>query len=132
MRRGGAGLEGAQRLEFRRRRRRAGFELGQDGGPENPTKLYGEVGLAVGYGLGTGRQVDPPLDNAQITDKGPLFQVAFGVDYRMSRVVSIGVTLPVTFAYLYKQGSVVTDTTRWYQSLHGDAFVHLRFHIEAK
>src|SRR5690349_7966363 len=29
---------------------------------------YAEFGMGAGFGLGTGQQVDPPLDNGQLTD----------------------------------------------------------------
>ena len=35
---------------------------------------FAELGIATGFGVGTGQQVDPPLDNSQVTDKGFLVQ----------------------------------------------------------
>ena len=74
---------------------------------------YVEVGGAVGFGVGTLDQVDPPLNNEQIDDKGFLGQVWVGGGYRFNRYLSLGVQVPVQFGYLFKSG-VANDTDNQY------------------
>ena len=86
------------------------FPIG-DTPPGQKPKAFGEIGFAVGYGLGTGQQVEPPLDNSQVTDKGFIGQLSLGVDYRFSRVTSIGLVVPITYGYLFKNGEGVAANT---------------------
>src|SRR5689334_10061284 len=48
----------------------------EKGATEEPQPTgYFELGLHAAFGLGTGQQVSPPLDNAQITDKAFLLEL---------------------------------------------------------
>ncbi len=94
------------------------FALNDAPSPEENPTLYGEVGLAVGFGVGTGQQVMPPLDNDQISDKGFLAQVSFGLEHRFSRAVALGVRVPVTFGQLSKNDAPANVESSWYQSVH--------------
>ncbi|HET6612913.1 MAG TPA: hypothetical protein VFG83_13025 [Kofleriaceae bacterium] len=98
------------------------------------TPFYTEFGLALGFGMGTGQQVDPPLDNTEITDKGFVGQVTLGVGYRLTRVLAIGIEVPVRAAYLFKSGAglAANDQETQYQSLAVAGLVHLRFDIGLK
>ena len=110
------------------------FPIGDPPGPGQRPKTYAQIALDVGFGMGTGRQVDPPLDNTQITDKGPVGQLAFGAEYRFNRVMSLGMSVPIEYAYLYKNvpGSVANDSSQWYHSVHAMALLYLQFHLELK
>jgi hypothetical protein len=92
---------------------------------------YGELGLAVGFGVGTGQQVEPPLNNAQITDKGLVAQLTLGGGYRLTEFLSIGVQVPVQGAYLFKSGDglFANDESTHYQSAHVAALVNLRLRL---
>jgi hypothetical protein len=110
------------------------FPLGDTPEPGKKPKTYGEVGIAIGYGVGTGQQIVPPLDNAQLSDKGFLGQVSFGADYRLSSLFSIGITVPISYGYLFKAGNgvVANDSANQYQQINITPFVYLRLHLELK
>lgn len=85
--------------------RRGGYALG-----------YAEIGSAFGFGVGTGRQVDPPLDNSEVTDKGFVLQGGFGGGVRLNPWLSAGASVPVSLAYLIKNGpgAVANDSKNHY------------------
>ena len=94
-------------------------------------KTFAEIGLAAGYGLGTGQQVDPPLDNAQVTDKGFIAQLSLGVDYRFSNVTSIGLAVPITYGYLFKNGdgAAANDEANQYHQLAASPMIYFRVNL---
>lgn len=94
-------------------------------------RAYAELGLAVGFGVGTGQQVDPPLDRSEVTDKGFLVQSSFMIGYRLNRVISLNARLPVQYGYLFKSGDA-NDEGNQYQSLHGSVLFGLRFDLQLK
>lgn len=100
-------------------------------GKERYSPVYGELGFAIGFGVGTGQQVDPPLDNSEVTDKGFLGQVHLGLGYRLNRVLSVGLTLPVQAGYLFKSGDglAANDTGTQYYSVQGAALVNVRLSL---
>ena len=109
-----------------------GMSVDEEGIPTGGYSAYfGEVGLGVGFGVGTGQQVEPPLSNSQITDKGIVGQVTIGGGYRLSEMLSVGVQVPVQGAYLFKSGSEVfaNDEETHYQSIHAAALVNLRLRL---
>ncbi|MCG8420161.1 MAG: hypothetical protein MJE77_19700 [Proteobacteria bacterium] len=97
-------------------------------GSDRYSPVYGEVGLAVGFGVGTGQQVMPPLDNSEITDKGFLAQGHLGLGYRLNRLMSIGIRIPVQSAYMFKsgEGGAANDESTHYRSVQGAALVNFR------
>jgi hypothetical protein len=111
----------------------AGFDMDiamDDPPPKQPSRVFFELGLGVGFGMGTGQQVMPPLDNGEISDKGFVAQARLGIDYRFASVVSIGVSVPLTWGYLLKN-DVANDQSNHYQAIHGAALAHFRFRIDA-
>lgn len=92
---------------------------------------YIEMGIGTGFGVGTGQQVMPPLDNAQVTDKGFLVQASFGLGYRLNRVISIGVRVPVQAGYMFKNG-IANDSGNQYVSAQAAALLGLRFDLQLK
>jgi hypothetical protein len=97
-------------------------------------KGFFEAGLAIGFGLGTGQQVTLPLDNAQLTDKGFLVEARLGGGYNLNRVMAIGVTVPISYGYLFKSGPGVAanDDDNQYQQLQAALMVNVRFRLKAK
>ncbi|GAB4543298.1 MAG: hypothetical protein Tsb0020_55230 [Haliangiales bacterium] len=95
------------------------------------TPGYGEVGLALGYGVGTGQQVMPPLDASQVTDRGFLGQLHVGFGYRFSRYLSMGVSLPIQVGYMFKSGDglAANDTANQYYGAQGAALLNLRLTV---
>jgi hypothetical protein len=90
-----------------------------------------EFGVGTWFGLGTGQQVMPPLDNAQITDKAFLVEGRIGGGKHLSSTFDLGVTVPVSWGYFLKNGNgaVANDTSTHYQGIQGEALVFLRANI---
>jgi hypothetical protein len=92
---------------------------------------YVEFGVGGWFGLGTGQQVMPPLDNAQITDKAFLVEGRLGAGTHLSSVFDLGVSVPVSWGYFFKNGNgaAANDTSTHYRSVQGEALVVLRANI---
>jgi len=90
-----------------------------------------ELGLGGWFGLGTGQQVTPPLDNAQITDKAVLVEGRAGLGTHLSSVFDVGVSVPVSWGYFFKNGNgaTINDVSTHYQGVQGEALVFLRANI---
>jgi hypothetical protein len=67
--------------------------------------MFAELGMGAGFGVGTGQQVVPPLDNSQVTDKGFVFEGRAFVAHRLSKVFAVGLMLPAQFGYFTKSGA---------------------------
>jgi len=93
-----------------------------------------DLGLAVGYGLATGQQVDPPLDNSEITDKGFLIQASVAIRYRFNKVFSMGVRVPVQWGYMFKSGPgvVANNDDNQYQSIQGAVMLQTQIEFQLK
>lgn len=111
------------------------FELDM-GSPTKEEKKAGKGGyieLATNlfFGLGTGQQVEPPLSNDEISDKGFLLEGRLGFGKHLNKVFDIGVAFPISYSYLFKNGggAAVNDTTTHYQSIQGEALLVLRANI---
>ena len=92
------------------------FPLEEPKAGELPS-TYADLGVAAGFGVGTGQQVDPPLDNAQISDKGGLIELKVGIEKRLGKYVGLGITAPLTWGYMFKN-DVVNDVSNHYQTFH--------------
>jgi hypothetical protein len=92
---------------------------------------YVEFGAGGWFGLGTGQQVMPPLDNAQITDKAFLLEGRLGAGKHLSSVFDLGVTVPVSWGYFLKNGNgaAANNTSTHYRGVQGEALVVLRANI---
>lgn len=92
---------------------------------------YFEFGVGGWFGLGTGQQVTPPLDNAQITDKAFLLEGRLGAGKHLSSVFDFGVSVPVSWGYFFKNGNgaAVNDVSTHYRSVQGEALLVLRANI---
>jgi len=90
-----------------------------------------EFALGAWFGLGTGQQVSPPLDNAQISDKAFLVEGRLGGGKHLSSIFDVGVTVPVSWGYFFKNGNGASanDLSTHYQSIQGEALVFLRANI---
>jgi len=91
-----------------------------------------EAGTGVWFGVGTGQQVMPPLDNAQITDKGFLVDGRIGFGTHLNSVIDLGVELPVSYGYFFKNGNGVAanDTNNHYQAVQGELLGFVRFNVK--
>jgi hypothetical protein len=60
---------------------------------------YFEFGGGLWFGLGTGQQVMPPLDNAQISDKAFLLEGRIGIGTHLSNVFDLGLQVPLSYGF---------------------------------
>lgn len=97
--------------------------------PGKTPRLFGDLGIGVGYGMGTGQQVELPLDNGQLSDKGFVGELRFGLEYRLNRMLSLGLSVPVTYGYLFKNLTDANDEDNQYQSVHATGLVYLKLHL---
>jgi hypothetical protein len=113
----------------------AGLNFGFDTGSEEEKKKgesgYVAFGVGLAFGVGTGAQVDPPLDNAQVTDKGFLLEGRLNFGKHLSKVFDFGLQVPVSYGYLFKSGNGATanNTSDQYQSVQAEALLILRANI---
>jgi len=110
----------------------AGLTFGTDTGSAADKKAhkggYVDFGAYVGFGLGTGAQVDPPLDNSEVTDKGFMVEGRIGFGKHLSDVFDIGVEVPVSWGYFFKNGAANNESNQ-YQSVQINALLTLRANI---
>jgi hypothetical protein len=113
--------------------------VGEDGPPDadgkrSRPKTYIELALYGVFGVGTGQQVDPPLDKSEITDKGLLLEVDFAFGKRINSIMDIGIRVPVSAGYLFKSGNGATanDLSTHYVSVQAEALLYLRFNVKLK
>ncbi|MBS1120046.1 MAG: hypothetical protein H6Q90_2274 [Deltaproteobacteria bacterium] len=88
------------------------------------------LGATAGFGVGTGQQVDPPLSNDEVTDKGFLLTGTLGFGKHFNKMVDLGVSLPVTWGYYFKNGVAANDVSNHYQGIHGEALLYLRLNLK--
>jgi hypothetical protein len=81
-------------------------------------RVYADLGVSVGYGVGTGQQIVPPLDDGEVSDKGLVLQLRVGLEYRLNRFLGVGVMVPLGWGYLVKNDLPVTETEGHYTSFH--------------
>lgn len=107
---------------------------GAKDGAKTKSKGYVELGIGVGFGVGTDRQVDPPLDNREVGDKGFLVEGRFGAGANLGSALSIGVSLPVTAGYYFVQGedAAANEIDTQYQAIEVALLVNLRLKIKVK
>lgn len=96
--------------------------------PGGRAKTYADLALSVGFGVGTGQQVEPPLDNGEISDKGVMVELRVGVEHRFNRVVGVGLSVPFGWGYMFKN-DVVNDTENHYQTFHAMALATVSFRL---
>jgi hypothetical protein len=92
---------------------------------------YLEFGGGLWFGLGTGAQVMPPLDNAQITDKALIGEGRIGIGKHIDKVFDFGVVVPVSYGYFLKSGNgaAANDLSTHYRGFEVEALLALRANI---
>ena len=92
---------------------------------------YIEFGGYLWFGLGTGAQVMPPLDNAQITDKAFLGEGRLGFGKHLDKIFDLGVVVPVSYGYFFKSGNgaAANDLSTHYRGVEAEALLTLRANI---
>jgi hypothetical protein len=110
----------------------AGVGIQADVGDERARKQrrggFVEVAAHLVFGVGTGQQVDPPLSNDEITDKGFLVQGRLGFGKHLGRVLDVGLAVPMSWGYFLKNGldDVANDVGTHYRSFQIEGLVYLR------
>ncbi|HTJ43804.1 MAG TPA: hypothetical protein VL463_16975 [Kofleriaceae bacterium] len=95
--------------------------------PEPKPTGYFELGFHLGFGLGTGQQVMPPLDNAQLSDKAFLVEIRPGFGKLLGNGFRVGLSLPISGGYFFKSGNGATanDLSTHYQGIEAAALITL-------
>jgi len=112
-----------------------GFNFGFDTGTAEEKKLnkggYVAMGVGLAFGVGTGAQVDPPLDNSEVTDKGFILEGKLNFGKHLNKVFDIGIQVPVSYGYIFKSGNGATAnmTENQYQTVQVEVFLVLRANI---
>ncbi len=112
---------------------KTGGSESENGKPEVAPTGYFELGLHGAFGLGTGAQVMPPLDNAQITDKAFLVELRGGFGKILGHGFRLGITIPVSAGYFFKSGNGATanDLGTHYQGIEAAALITLGLQLGA-
>ncbi len=92
---------------------------------------YFEISGGLWYGIGTGAQVMPPLDKAQVTDQGFIGEGRVGIGIHLSSVFDFGVVVPVQYGYFFRDGSgtAVNDLSTHYRGWAVEGLLALRANI---
>ena len=92
---------------------------------------YLEMGAGLWFGLGTGAQVQPPLDNAQITDKAFMAEARIGFGRHLNSVLDIGVEVPASWGFYFKSGNGAgaNNTGNQYQGVVIEGLLALRANL---
>jgi hypothetical protein len=104
------------------------IDLGNEKEKKAFKSTYFEVGAWVGFGVGTGAQIDPPLDSSEVTDKGFMIEGQLGFGKHLNKILDIGVVVPMSWGYMFKSGAA-NDVSNQYQSIQIDALLVLRANI---
>ena len=109
-----------------------GLHQVMDTGTEQERKAgeggYFEFGAALWFGVGTGQQVMPPLDNAQLSDKAFLIEGRLGFGKHLSSNFDLGVIVPVSYGFFFKSGNGAgaNNTSNQYRGAEVEALLALR------
>jgi hypothetical protein len=90
---------------------------------------YFEIGGGLWFGVGTGQQVKPPLDDAQISDKAFLLEGRVGVGTHLNSVFDVGFEVPVSYGFFFKNGVGANDVSNQYRGWQIEGLVALRANI---
>ena len=107
-------------------------ELGDEKARKARKNGYADVGVNVAFGLGTGRQVEPPLSNDEITDKGFLIEGRVGFGKHLNKVLDLGVVVPFSWGYFIKSdfGDAANNLENHYRSLQIQGLLYLRLNLK--
>ena len=107
------------------------LNLGDDKAQKAGTGGFVEIGAGAWFGIGTGQQVQLPLDNAQLSDKGFLGEARLGFGTHLNKIFDLGISVPVSYGYFFKTGNGATanDLSTHYQGVQGEALLYFRANI---
>lgn len=104
------------------------FDLGDEQERKEHKGGYFEVSAGLWFGVSTDRQVHPPLDNSQVSDKGFLLEGRVGFGKHLNKVLDIGVEVPVSYGFFFLNGAA-NNTDNQYRGAQIEALVALRGNI---
>ena len=111
----------------------AGIAMEMDSGTDEEKQQYKggyfEFGAFLGFGLGTGAQVMPPLDNSEVTDKAFMLEGKLGFGKHLGKIFDIGISVPVSWGYFFKSGGGANMTDNQYQGVQIEGLLVLRANI---
>ncbi len=90
-----------------------------------------DFGGNLGFGLATQKQIDLPIDNEQLSDKGLLAEFGFGAGYNLNRYVSVGARIPLEFGFMVKKG-VISDSDNFYAAFRVGLMLNIQAHYQVK
>jgi hypothetical protein len=105
-------------------------DLGDDKQKKEKKGGFLQVAAGAGFGVGTGQQVDPPLDNKQVDDKAFLLEAKLGYGKHVGKHTDFGVLVPVTYGYFFKNGVPANMLENHYQGLHVEVLLFLRLRVK--
>lgn len=76
------------------------------------------LGGGVAVGVGTGQQVEPPLDNGEVSDKGILLKAVPGLEYQFGRFFAIGASVPIVWGFMFKNDVPANEDSSHYTTFH--------------
>jgi hypothetical protein len=104
-------------------------ELGSDQQKKAGHSSYAELGAQVGFGIGTGAQVMPPLSNDEVTDKAFIAEGRLGFGKHLNPLMDIGIIVPVSWGYFLKSDFASNDLSGHYKSVQVELLAYFRFNI---
>jgi hypothetical protein len=104
------------------------FDTGDEQEIKEHTGGYVEMGTGLWFGIGTGQQVMPPLDNAQLSDKGFILEGRLGLGKHINKVFDLGFVVPVGYGFYFKNGAA-NSTDNQYRGWQVEALLALRANI---
>lgn len=106
-------------------------DVGDAKARKDKTGGYLDAGINLAFGVGTGQQVDPPLSNDQITDKGFLVEGRFGFGKHINKVLDFGLVVPASWGYFFKNGfdTGANDVSTHYRSFQIAGLGYLRVNL---
>jgi hypothetical protein len=105
------------------------FDLGDAQQRKDHQGGYFEIGGGLWFGLSTDRQVHPPLDNSQVSDKGFLVEGRIGFGTHLNKVFDLGLQIPVSYGFFFINGQAANNTDNQYRSVQAEALLALRMNI---
>jgi hypothetical protein len=102
--------------------------IGQAKLPEGQSQNVLHPSFGAGFGFGTPGPVNPPLDAAQISDKGIVSQFKLGYEYYFNPFIAVGAAGLFGYHY-FLGGQVITNGQDHSSGYHMAGFATVTFHL---
>jgi hypothetical protein len=102
--------------------------VGQAKLPNGKSQNIFRPGFVAGFGFGTAGPVHPPLDNAQVSDKGIVSQIEIGYEHFLGPFLGIGVEGDLGWHY-FLGGQVINSSLDYSSGPHVIGLGTLTFHL---